>query len=96
MTVLPAIDPGRVIADLRELDRRTGGPHGAQRLCWGDGWREARSLLADLLGEIGLTAKADAAGNLWASLQGDGSPPWRWARTSTRYRTVAGWTALWG
>ncbi len=74
MTVLPAIDPGRVIADLRELDRRTGGPHGAQRLCWGEGWREARSLLADLLGEIGLTAKADAAGNLWASLQGDREP----------------------
>ena len=66
--------PRRVIADLRELDRRTGGPDGAQRLCWGDGWREARSLLAELLGEIGLTAKADAAGNLWASLEGEQEP----------------------
>jgi N-carbamoyl-L-amino-acid hydrolase len=74
MTVLPAIDPGRVIADLRELDRRTGGPGGAQRLCWGDGWREARSLLAELLDEIGLTAKLDAAGNLWASLEGERKP----------------------
>ncbi|MEK6271694.1 MAG: Zn-dependent hydrolase [Actinomycetota bacterium] len=74
MSVLPAIDARRVIADLRELDRRTGGPDGAQRLCWGDGWRDARSLLADLLGEIGLTAKPDAAGNLWASIEGEQEP----------------------
>ena len=69
-----AIDARRVIADLRELDRRTGGPDGAQRLCWGEGWRDARSLLTDLLGEIGLTAKADAAGNLWASVEGEQEP----------------------
>jgi hydantoinase/carbamoylase family amidase len=74
MSVLPAIDPRRVIGDLRELDRRTGGTDGAQRLCWGDGWRDARSLLTDLLGEIRLTAKADAAGNLWASLEGEQEP----------------------
>ena len=74
MNILPSIDARRVIADLRELDRRTGGPDGAQRLCWGDGWREARSLLIELLGEIGLTAKADAAGNLWASLEGEQKP----------------------
>jgi N-carbamoyl-L-amino-acid hydrolase len=74
MSVLPAIDARRVIADLRELDRRTGGPDGAQRLCWGDGWREARSLLTGLLGEVGLTAKSDAAGNLWASIEGEQKP----------------------
>ncbi len=74
MNIPPSIDARRVIADLRELDRRTGGPDGAQRLCWGDGWREARSLLIELLGEIGLTAKADAAGNLWASLEGEQKP----------------------
>ncbi len=70
----PAIDPGRVIADLRELDRRTGGPDGAQRLCWGEGWRQARSLLSELLGEIGITAELDPAGNLWASLEGQREP----------------------
>ena len=74
MSVPPAIDARRVIADLRELDRRTGGPDGAQRLCWGDGWRDARSLLIHLLGEIGLTAKSDTAGNLWASLEGKQEP----------------------
>jgi hydantoinase/carbamoylase family amidase len=74
MSELPAIDAGRVIADLRELDRRTGGPDGAQRLCWGEGWHAARALLRELLAELGLEAEPDEAGNLWASLQGEGGP----------------------
>jgi hydantoinase/carbamoylase family amidase len=74
MSTEPAIDTDRVIADLRELDRRTGGPGGAQRLCWGNGWREARSFLGELLGELDLVAEPDAAGNLWAVLEGEGEP----------------------
>ena len=70
----PAIDAARVIADLRELDRRTGGREGARRLCWGEVWRAARAFLAELLGEIGVEPERDAAGNLWASLDGDGGP----------------------
>src|SRR5262245_63081754 len=30
------------ISDLRELDRLTGGPDGARRLCWGEERRRAR------------------------------------------------------
>src|SRR5436189_44731 len=37
------VEPGRVIADLRELDRRTGGPGGARRVCWTDEWESARA-----------------------------------------------------
>jgi hydantoinase/carbamoylase family amidase len=74
MSAEPAIDAARVIADLRELDRRTGGADGAQRVCWGAGWRQARSLLGELLGEIRLEAEPDPAGNLWASLEGDAEP----------------------
>ena len=70
----PAIDAGRVIADLRELDRRTGGSAGAQRLCWGAGWRAARSFLGELLAELGLEAERDPAGNLWASIDGERRP----------------------
>jgi hydantoinase/carbamoylase family amidase len=70
----PEIDTGRVIADLRELDRRTGGPAGAQRLCWGEGWREARKFLAELLAELDLAPEIDQAGNLWASLAGAAEP----------------------
>lgn len=64
----PAIDAGRVIADLRELDRRTGGEGGARRLCWDEDWRQARAFLAELLAEIGIEPERDEAGNLWAYL----------------------------
>jgi hypothetical protein len=62
----PRVDAGRVIADLRELDRRTGGPDGARRVCWGPEWREARGFVTELVAEIGLEPERDDAGNLWA------------------------------
>jgi len=70
----PAIDAGRVIADLRELHARTGGPDGAQRVCWTEIWREARAFLIELLDEIGLETERDPAGNVWAFLDGDRDP----------------------
>ena len=70
----PTIDAERVIADLRELARRTSDDAGAQRLCWGDGWRKARDFLRELLGEIGLEPEIDEAGNAWVYLQGGGEP----------------------
>jgi hydantoinase/carbamoylase family amidase len=68
------IDAARVIADLRELDRRTGGPDGARRLCWGEEWRAARDFLCELLGELGVEPERDEAGNLWARLEGESEP----------------------
>jgi hydantoinase/carbamoylase family amidase len=70
----PRVDAARVIADLRELDRRTGGPGGARRVCWGDEWRAARVLLAELLAENGLEPERDEAGNMWAYMEGDAEP----------------------
>ena len=70
----PAIDAERVIADLRELARRTSDDAGAQRLCWGDGWRTARDFLRELLDEIGLEPEIDEAGNAWVYLPGEGEP----------------------
>ncbi|HEY8466083.1 MAG TPA: hydantoinase/carbamoylase family amidase [Solirubrobacterales bacterium] len=71
----PAIDAGRVIADLRELERRTADEHGAQRLCWGPGWTAAREYLAELLAELGLDFELDEAANAWARLPGrEGGP----------------------
>ena len=63
-----------MIADLRELQRRTGNADGAQRLCWGEQWRDARAFLTELLAEIGLEPERDEAGNLWARLQGETEP----------------------
>ena len=91
----PAIDAGRVIADLRELDRRTGGRRAARSaLCWGEGWREARAFLGELLGEIGLEPERDEAGNaLGLARRATRSRRWRSARTSTRCPRAAGSTA---
>jgi hydantoinase/carbamoylase family amidase len=72
--VSPAIDAERVIADLRELQRRTGDSEGAQRLCWGEGWRRARDFLGELLAKIGLEPEIDEAGNAWAYLSGESEP----------------------
>jgi N-carbamoyl-L-amino-acid hydrolase len=66
------LDPRRVIADLRELDRLTGGPEGARRLAWGEEWEAARDFLRARLGEIGIEPERDEAGNLWARLEGHG------------------------
>ena len=68
---MPGVDAARVISDLRELQRRTGDEHGAQRLCWTDGWRDARVFLAEKLAELDLEPEVDEAGNLWARLEGD-------------------------
>ena len=74
MTAGPAIDAARVVADLRELHARTGGPDGAQRLCWTETWREAQAMLTELLAEIGLEPERDAAGNVWALLEDERGP----------------------
>lgn len=74
MAPAPRVDAPRVIADLRELDRRTGGPAGARRVCWTEDWLAARELLGELLAELSLEAEPDPAGNLWAFLEGDAEP----------------------
>jgi N-carbamoyl-L-amino-acid hydrolase len=70
----PTIDAARVIADLRELERRTADEAGAQRLCWSEGWRKAREFLGELLAELELEAEVDEAGNAWAYLPGSSEP----------------------
>jgi hydantoinase/carbamoylase family amidase len=68
----PRINAARVIADLRELDRRTGGPGGARRVAWTETWRDARGFLRELLAEFGVEPERDEAGNIWARLDGGG------------------------
>ena len=59
-----------VVADLRELAKLTSTPDGAQRLCWGPVWRDARKWFNGKLGELGIAPEIDAAGNSWATLPG--------------------------
>ena len=65
------MNPDRVLEDLRELARLTGGPDGARRVCWTDEWTRARELLRSRLDELPVQVAIDAAGNLWADLPGE-------------------------
>jgi len=65
------VDADRVIADLRELDRLTGGPEGARRMCWTEAWEQARAFLRERLAELPVAVDVDEAGNLWAELAGE-------------------------
>jgi hydantoinase/carbamoylase family amidase len=71
MTTTSVMDTGRVLDDLRELARLTGGPDGARRVCWTDEWSRAREFLRSRLDELRVDISIDEAGNLWAELPGE-------------------------
>jgi N-carbamoyl-L-amino-acid hydrolase len=62
--------PERAVADLRSLAELTGGPGGARRVAWTAEWRTARAWLEERLAELPVEVDIDAAGNLWATLEG--------------------------
>jgi hydantoinase/carbamoylase family amidase len=62
--------PDQVVADLRALADRTGGPDGSRRLCWTPEWLAARALLRESLTTLPVEVDEDEAGNLWAVLRG--------------------------
>ena len=66
-----SLDPARVVAHLRELQRLTGDHDGAQRVAWTDTWLVGRAWLADLLRDLPVTYERDEAGNDWWTLPGD-------------------------
>jgi beta-ureidopropionase / N-carbamoyl-L-amino-acid hydrolase len=67
-----AYEPTRVIADLRTLAERTGGPEGSRRLAWTSDWLEARAFFREALATVpNVQIDTDEAGNLWATLPGD-------------------------
>jgi N-carbamoyl-L-amino-acid hydrolase len=63
--------PERVIADLRALADRTGGPEGSRRLAWTPEWLEARAMLRESLTTLPVEVDTDEAGNLWVVLRGE-------------------------
>jgi N-carbamoyl-L-amino-acid hydrolase len=65
------LDPDRVLADLRALADRTGGPSGARRTAWTPGWETARAFLLERLADLPVAVDRDEAGNLWAALPGE-------------------------
>jgi hydantoinase/carbamoylase family amidase len=66
------LQPGRTVAELRELQELTGDQDGAQRLCWTPTWLEARQWLSEKLSELpAVEQEIDEAGNQWATLRGN-------------------------
>jgi N-carbamoyl-L-amino-acid hydrolase len=68
------LDPGRTVAELRELQELTGDEDGAQRVAWSDTWVEAREWLREKLAAVGAEEETDAAGNQWFTLRGSSDP----------------------
>ncbi|TML46472.1 MAG: M20 family metallo-hydrolase [Actinobacteria bacterium] len=65
------LDPGRTVADLRELQDLTGDENGAQRVAWTETWQRAREWLRGKLSGTAAEETIDAAGNQWFTLLGD-------------------------
>src|SRR5580765_2340328 len=64
------LDPGRTVAELRELQELTGDENGAQRVAWTDTWERAREWLRGKVADTGADEEVDPAGNLWFTLRG--------------------------
>src|ERR1051325_9469280 len=64
------LDPGRTVAELRELRELTGDENGAQRVAWTDTWERAREWLRGRGEGTGAAEEIDAAGNQWFTLRG--------------------------
>ena len=67
---MSALNPQRVIDDLKELRTLTGDANGAQRVAFTPTWAAARQWLREKLSALPVDVKQDPAGNLWATLKG--------------------------
>src|SRR5437879_7045079 len=66
----PALDPKRMVAELKELRSLTSDDNGAQRVAFTRTWVETRAWLKSKLEALQVEVHTDAAGNLWSTLRG--------------------------
>jgi hydantoinase/carbamoylase family amidase len=64
------IDPGRTLAELKELRQLTSDENGAQRVAFTPVWTATRDWLRQKLAALPVETHTDAAGNLWSTLPG--------------------------
>ena len=64
------LEPGRTVAELRELQELTGDENGAQRVAWTETWARARDWLREKLAGLPVEEEIDEAGNQWFTLRG--------------------------
>jgi len=65
------LNPQRTIDDLKELRALTANADGGQRVAWTDTWLAARAWYKSKLAQLPVDVHEDAAGNLWAVLEGE-------------------------
>jgi N-carbamoyl-L-amino-acid hydrolase len=65
------LDTKRAVADLKELRSLTQDESGAQRVAFTDTWIKALDFFNKKLDAIGIPHRQDAAGNTWATLEGE-------------------------
>ena len=65
-----SLDPGRTIAELKELRTLTSDENGAQRVAFTPTWAKARDWLKMKLERLPVEIRRDEAGNVWATLRG--------------------------
>jgi N-carbamoyl-L-amino-acid hydrolase len=68
---MSALNPQRTVAELKDLRSFSADEEGAQRVAFTDTWAEARAWLRKKLEQLPVETHTDAAGNLWATLQGE-------------------------
>ena len=66
-----SLNPQRTISELKELRALTSDENGAQRVAFTPVWTQTRAWLRKKLAELPVEVHTDAAGNLWATLQGE-------------------------
>src|SRR3954452_16267865 len=65
-----ALNPGRTIAELKELRGFTADENGAQRVAFTRIWSETRAWLREKLEALPIETHVDEAGNTWSTLKG--------------------------
>jgi N-carbamoyl-L-amino-acid hydrolase len=71
MSALPDfLNPGRTVAELKELRALTGNEDGAQRIAFTETWAKAREWLMGKMADLPVESHVDAAGNSWFTLRG--------------------------
>lgn len=66
-----ALNPKRVVEELKELRRLTGDENGAQRVAFTPKWLAAREFLKKRFEGLPVETHTDAAGNFWGTLPGE-------------------------
>ncbi len=65
------LNPKRAVADMKALRAMTSNEMGNQRVAFTPTWLKALDFFRQKVAELGMPCRQDAAGNLWATLEGE-------------------------